>query len=151
MEKLQDKVEYLFIDRESDLYNQAIELRYKEFFEGFNRPKEQVFDGFEDMSIRIVAHINKKVIGHARLFIEDSCGEISQVVVDKQYRGMKIGIGIMNRLVDIASKNNVKLIGLDARVYAIDFYKTIGFETIGDIFASKKTGLPHIRMIKEFN
>ena len=149
MEELQDDVKYSFIDKESDLYDQAVELRYKEFFEAFNRPKESLFDEIEDKSIRVVACVNGKVIGHARLFIENSTGDISQVVVDKDYRRMKVGIGIVNVLLNTAAEKNVKLMGLDSRVYATNFYKTFGFTTIGDIFESKKTGLPHIRMIKE--
>lgn len=150
MEKIKNNIEYLFIDKESDLYSQAVELRYKEFFEEFNRPKESLFDEIEDESIRIVACINGKVVGHARLFVENSIGEISQVVVDKEYRGMGIGFGIIKNLLDSISTENIKIIGLDSRVYAINFYRKFGFTTIGDIFASKRTGLPHIRMIKEF-
>lgn len=150
MNNEKNDIEYLFIDKESELYDQAVELRYKEFFEQFNRPKESLFDEVEDKSIQIVACLQGKVVGHARLFIENSIGEISQVVVDKEYRGMKIGFGLITTLLDFASKENIKLMGLDSRVHAINFYRKLGFTTLGDIFPSWKTGLPHIRMIKEF-
>ena len=150
MKNKKNDVEYLFIDKESELYNQAVELRYKEFFEQFNLPKESLFDEVEDKSIRIVACLQGKVVGHARLFIENSVGEISQVVVDKEYRGIRIGFGLISSLLDIASNKNTKLVGLDSRVYAINFYRKLGFTTLGDIFPSRRTGLPHIRMIKEF-
>ena len=54
-------------------------------------------------------------------------GEITQVVVDHEYRGMKIGVGIMTRLIEKAKEMKVGYITLDARVYAIEFYKRLGF------------------------
>ena len=71
MERLQDKIEYVFIDNKSHLYEQSIDLRYDEFYKNFNRTRESIFDEFEDKSIRIVACIDNKVIGNARLFIDE--------------------------------------------------------------------------------
>ena len=151
MKELHKIVQYKFIDKDSKLYDSAIDLRYREFYETSNRAKETIFDEFEDSSLRVVAYIDNKVIGHARLFVHDSIGEITQVVVDHEYRGMKIGFGIMNRLIEKARELKVKYISLDARVYAIDFYKRFGFETKGEEYISLKTGMPIIKMIQEFN
>ena len=151
MEELHKIVEYKFIDKESKLYDSAIDLRYSEFYETSNRAKETIFDEFEYKSLRIVAYIDDKVIGHARLFVHDSMGEITQVVVDHEYRGMKIGVGIMTRLIEKAKEMKVGYITLDARVYAIEFYKRLGFETRGEEYISPKTGMPIIKMVQEFN
>jgi predicted GNAT family N-acyltransferase len=35
---------------------------------------------------------------------------------------------------------------IDARISAIDFYEKLGFEVVSEVFASKKTGAPHVRM-----
>lgn len=148
MKKLQEEVKYLFIDKNSKYYDQSIELRYNEFFVGFNRPKETIFDEIEDDSIHIVACIKEKIIGHARLFVEDHIGEISQVVVDNEYRGLKIGINMMKALLNYADEEKVQRIELDARMYAIEFYRSVGFETCGDVFISKKSALPHMRMYR---
>ena len=151
MNEVHKIVKYEFIDKESKLYDSAIDLRYREFYETSNRAKEAIFDEFEDKSIRIVAYIDDKVIGHARLFIHDSSGEITQVVVDHEYRGMKIGLGIMSRLIEKAKELKIKYITLDARVYAIEFYKRFGFETKGEEYISLKTGMPIIKMVQKFN
>ncbi|CAG9702310.1 hypothetical protein CNEO_20050 [Clostridium neonatale] len=109
MERLQDKIEYVFIDNKSHLYEQSIDLRYDEFYKNFNRTRESIFDEFEDKSIRIVACIDNKVIGNARLFIdEEKNAEITQVVVHKEYRGMNIGAEIMKKLLLYAKDNNVR-------------------------------------------
>lgn len=151
MEELHKIVKYEFIDKNSELYDSAIDLRYREFYETSNRAKETIFDEFEDKSLRIVAYIDNKVIGHARLFVHDSVGEITQVVVDHEYRGMKIGVGIMERLIKKAHEMKVKFITLDARVYAVEFYKRFGFNTKGEEYISPKTGMPIIKMVQEFN
>ncbi|WP_294374031.1 GNAT family N-acetyltransferase [uncultured Clostridium sp.] len=151
MEELHKKIQYKFIDKDSDLYESAIELRYREFYIPSNRAKEAIFDEFEDKSLRIVAYIDDKVIGHARLFVHDSIGEITQVVVDHEYRGMKIGAQIMKRLIEKVKDMKVKFVTLDARVYAIDFYKKFGFETEGEEYISLKTGMPIIKMVQKFN
>lgn len=151
MNSLKNRVKYVFVDENSNLYDQTIDLRYEEFYKNFNRTRESIFDEFEKNSIRVAACIDDMVVGHARLFINEyKIGEITQVVVHKDYRGMKIGGEIMTALLEYSEKNNVKMIGLDARIYAIDFYKKLGFYTTGEIFTSKKTGLPHIRMEKNF-
>ena len=142
MKELHKIIEYKFIDKESKLYDSAIDLRYREFYETSNRAKEAIFDEFEDKSMRIVAYIEEKVIGHARLFVHDS--------IDHEYRGMKIGVGIMNKLIEKAKEIKVQHITLDARVYAVEFYKRFGFETKGQEYISLKTGMPIIKMVQNF-
>ncbi|MDO5517749.1 MAG: GNAT family N-acetyltransferase [Clostridium sp.] len=146
MEKLHEKLKYKFIDKESDLYDSAIELRYREFYATSNRSRESIFDEFEDKSLRAVAYIGDKVVGHARLYVEGSVGEITQVVVDHEYRGYRIGAGIMMKLFEKAMELNVKIIGLDARVPAIDFYKRFNFKIAGEEHISPKSGMPIVRM-----
>ena len=151
MNELHKMIKYKFIDKESRLYDSAIDLRYREFYETSNRAKEAIFDEFEDNSLRVVAYIDDKVIGHARLFVHDNMGEITQVVVDHEYRGLQIGKKIMMKLIEKAKELKVKHITLDARVYAIDFYKKFGFETQGEEYISLKTGMPIIKMVQQFN
>lgn len=146
MEKIQNEIKYVFIDKKSPLYNEAIDLRYKEFYAKFNRSRESIFDEIEDTSIRIVACIEEKVVGHARLSIEDNRGEVSQVVVNENYRRMKIGAGVMAALIDIATKEEIESLSLDSRISAVDFYEKLGFEVVSEVFVSKKTGVPHVRM-----
>lgn len=150
MNELHKMIEYKFIDKESNLYDSAIDLRYREFYVTSNRAKEAIFDEFEDKSLRIVGYIEDKVVGHARLFIHEDIGEITQVVVDHEYRGMKIGFEIMNRLIEKAKELKVKHITLDARVYAVDFYKRFGFQTQGEEYISPKSGMPIIKMNQDF-
>lgn len=151
MSEIENKVEYLIVDEKSALYNEIIELRYKEFYEKFNRSKESIIDEFEKDGIKAAAKLNNRAVGFARLFINDNAGEISQVVVDENCRGMKIGAGVMRSLINIADEKGVKGLGLDARIAAIDFYKKLGFVVVSEVFQSKKTGMPHVRMERNKN
>ena len=149
MRKLQEEVKYMILtheDKDSSYYKQCVELRYNEFFVGFNRTRESVFDEFEDESVHIVAYIGDRVIGHARLFVKDYMGEISQVVIDKEFRGANIGVNMMTKLLEYSDDHKLKRTELDARIYAINFYRIVGFETYVEEFISKKTALPHIKM-----
>lgn len=150
MKKLHEKLQYKFIDKESELYHSAIELRYREFYETSNRSRESIFDEFEDKSLRVVAYLGHKVVGHARLFVEGDIGEITQVVVDHEYRGYKIGAGIMKQLFTKAEELNLKSVGLDARIPAVEFYKKFDFKISGEEYISPKSGMPIIRMEKKF-
>lgn len=148
MKNLHEKIKYAFIDNTSELYDEAIELRYREFYLTSNRTKESIFDEFENDSYRIVAYIHDKVIGHARLHIEGTNGEITQVVVDHEYRGMKIGNEILKRIIERAKEENISILRLDSRATAVEFYKKFGFTAISEEFISKKSGMPIVRMEK---
>ncbi|NME83455.1 GNAT family N-acetyltransferase [Clostridium sp. SM-530-WT-3G] len=155
MKELHEKLKYKFIDKESELYHSAIELRYREFYETSNRSRESIFDEFEDKSLRVVAYMDHndmdhKVVGHARLFVEGNVGEITQVVVDHEYRGYKIGAGIIKQLFIKAEELNLKSVGLDARIPAVEFYKKFDFKIVGEEYISPKSGMPIIRMEKSF-
>lgn len=45
----------------------------------------------------------------------------------------------------------MEIIELNARETAINFYKKMGFEIIGDKYSSQKTGIIHQKMIKKNN
>lgn len=143
-----DNVEYLFITKQDEnLYNQTVDLRFEEFHKNHNRTREHIFDEVEDKAIKITAVIKNKVIGHARAYINDgNTAEITQVVIHHEFRGMNIGYQMMNTLLVRLKKEKVKNAQLDARMYAVNFYKRLGFQGISDVFISKKSNLPHIRM-----
>lgn len=141
--------EYIFIENSGDLYEQSVELRYDEFYKNFNRPKESIFDNVEEEGIRVVAVRDNKVIGHIRAFIDKNyVAEITHVVVHHNYRGMDIGKNMMNKMIEKLKEHNVKSAELDSRIYAIKFYEKLGFNIISEVFISKKSHLPHVRMEK---
>ncbi|MDR3539432.1 MAG: GNAT family N-acetyltransferase [Desulfosporosinus sp.] len=148
METQKGIIEFSFITRESTLYSQAVELRYKIFFAPLNISMDAVFDNLEEQSIHLVAHIGDTTLGYARLTIEKNLGQISQMVVDSFNREKGIGAELIKILIDKFVDMGVYDIFLNARVSALGFYKKLGFISVGQDFPSEKTGLPHRRMEK---
>lgn len=145
---MNNNIEFLCINRESYLYDEAINLVYESLFKDFGYSKETILAEKENSGIHIVAVYNSKVIGHARLFLENNFGQISQVAVAEEYRGMNIGSQVINRIVDIARKFKAEYVELNSREYAISFYEKLGFVKNGDIKKSIKTGMSLLNMRK---
>lgn len=148
---MKNETEFIFAERGTDYFNQGLDMAFAEFFEKHNHPREMMNDKYEDNAHHIVAVFNNKVIGHARFTrVDENWAKISQVVVDENYRGMKIGFKLINKLMSEAEKLNLAYVELDARTYAVNFYMKNGFITIGEEFISKKTGYPLIKMVRKW-
>ena len=59
-----------------------------------------------------------------------------------------IGTMLMKKAIKLLQKKNVDIIWCNARTGALNFYKKLGFEVIGDIFNIKDIG-PHYYMFKK--
>ena len=76
----------------------------------------------------------KKIIGSGTLLIENkfihnckNVGHIEDIVINKQYRGNKLGGKLIKILVNIATKNNCYKVILNCSNNLITYYKKIGF------------------------
>lgn len=90
---------------------------------------------FDNMNSHvIVIRHNEKVIATASIFIEKkfthtllSVGHIEDVVVDKEYRGFKLGKLMIDYLVNYAKNNKCYKVILDCSKENVGFYKKCGF------------------------
>lgn len=139
--------EYVFINMDNPLYQQAVDLRYRIFFRPWNIKQEIVFDSYEDTAIHMICLTEGKVNGYARLNYEGQEAILSQIVVDEEYRNQGLGSELVKRLLDKARLDKKDRVTLSAKVEATKFYKKFAFVVTGDSFSSPKTGLPHIKMI----
>ncbi|AGK96838.1 GNAT family N-acetyltransferase [Clostridium pasteurianum] len=140
---------YLYINNDSGLYKEVVELRYRIFFKPFNCSMDMVFDNLEGESIHLVCcHNNIVAAGYARLNIIDKTAQISQVVVKEEYRKKGIGSELIRELTDKSRESGMKKIILNAKIEIVNLYRSLGYETVGQEFPSIKTGLSHIRMEK---
>ncbi|WP_244833023.1 GNAT family N-acetyltransferase [Clostridium sp. BJN0001] len=148
---MKDETKFIFAEKGTDYFKDGLYMAFMEFFEKYNHPREMMDDIYEENAHHIVAVFNEKVIGHARFTkVNKKWAKISQVVVDENYRGMKIGFKLINKLVSEARELNLSYVELDARTSAVNFYMKNGFITIGEEFISEKTGYPLIKMIKKW-
>lgn len=142
-------MEYIFITTENQMYKQVIDLRYNIFFRPYNFGLDKVYDSLEKEATHLVCAHGSEVLGYGRLtFEDDENAVVSQLVVKENFQRQGIGKGILNYLMSFSQEKGYKKIILSAKVEAKGFYEKLGFVSEGDEFPSKKTGLPHIKMVK---
>jgi predicted GNAT family N-acyltransferase len=138
----------------SDEYNQAAQLRYQLFYREHGIPFELIFDAHEeqDLHLAITARSDNRVLAYGRLgqthFNEF---QIYQMVVLPEYQGQRLGTRLLQGLIEAAIERGADRVVLNARVTKIQFYQKLGFKRVGDVFASSMTGVPHIKMQREFD
>ncbi len=142
-------VTFLYIDINSQYYKDAVALRFSVFYKEFELDINVINDNYESSSIHLAAIANGKVIGFGRLSFNSSTARISQMAVSREMRGRGIGSHLMDIFIDRSKQEGYRTIYLNSRLDAVPFYRKFGFETVGDEFPSKRTGLTHIRMEKQ--
>ncbi|MFA9374506.1 MAG: GNAT family N-acetyltransferase [Poseidonibacter sp.] len=63
-------------------------------------------------------------------FVEFYDDYIDCFYVHHEYQGQGIGKVLMNHILDIASKNGIKILSVDASITAKAFFETFGFEEV---------------------
>jgi predicted GNAT family N-acyltransferase len=106
------------------------------------------FDGKDETSEQIIAYIDGKSVGTARIrYLNDKIAKIERLAVLPTARGQGIGQQIMEKAVDIAAKNNIEEVVIHAQEYVMGLHKKLGFEPEGEIF--EEAGIPHVKMRKK--
>jgi len=72
---------------------------------------------------------------------------IGRVITSAAYRGKGEGRHLMQASIDMAKDLDWNPLKLSAQVYAIPFYKRLGFEPVGEEYL--EDNIPHIAMIRE--
>ncbi len=142
-------IENFVIERESEYYKQAVQLRYRIFFEPSNVSIEAVYDDIENDSIHFAAVKGECVIGYIRLTLQGNRGLVSQFVVTESERGTAL---IGKRLIEMAEKRardeKMNYLYGEIRLHVAKAAECIGFQVSDEIIYSKKTGIPHKRIEK---
>lgn len=90
------------------------------------------WDGLDDRAIHLLARDNLgKAIGTARLLPD---GHIGRLAVLKPWRGQGVGNALLQTLLDVARKNKLNKVDLNAQVHALGFYEQLGFSANGSAF-----------------
>ncbi|MCI8654458.1 MAG: ribosomal protein S18-alanine N-acetyltransferase [Clostridia bacterium] len=82
----------------------------------------------------IVAKINDTIVGFAGFIILYDEADISNIVVNKNYRHMGIGSSMLKRLIDLAKILDINFLNLEvnsSNVFAINLYKNFSFIQCG--------------------
>lgn len=128
-------------------FEQALAIRFKVFVDEQKVPVEEEQDSYDSTAVHFGAFYDNKIIGTGRVAVIDEQGKIGRLAVLKQYRGLGVGMRLMNTIVDYCNKLGLREVYLGAQLQAIPFYERAGFKVEGDIFDD--AGIPHRIMRKK--
>jgi len=142
-------VKLIYITSTHPLYEELLNLRIITFFNEFYNARDLVLDVYESTALHVGCITSEnQLVGCGRLHIDGAKAIISQMAVRDLFQKKGIGKLMLACLLEKSIKLKVHQVELSARVTALDFYKKMGFEGIGEIYPSKKTGILHLKMRK---
>ena len=107
-------------------------------------PKNIEMDGKDvDCNHFLICKKNEP-IGTARL---QSGGKIERVSILKTERKKGLGTKLMKFIINSARKKDLEKVYLHSQMDSIDFYKSLGFKTKGEMF--QEAGIKHVLMVME--
>ena len=131
-------------------YAPCIALRRAIFMEEQGIAEEDEIDGLDDQGIHLLATVDGKPVGTARLLIEGSLGKIGRICVVPEQRGTGLGAALVKHSLEhLRRTEGVTRAKLGAQEHAIGFYKRLGFTPIGPFYDD--AGIPHRDMVQELN
>lgn len=134
------RIELLSWERARQL---ASPIRFQVFVREQRVPAEIELDDMDAPSLHAIAFENEKAIGTGRLLPD---GHIGRMAILKEWRRRGIGAAILKALIDAAERRGDREIALSAQLHAVEFYRTHGFEPVGDVY--EEAGIPHQAMVR---
>lgn len=99
--------------------------------------------GYDAQKLTSYARIVHKGVSYAEL-------SIGRVVVSPQYRGIKLGVELMNEALSfVANQHGPEPIRISAQSHLRKFYADLGFVFTGKEYL--EDGIPHIEMLRTLN
>ena len=86
---------------------------------------------YNDLSRYFIALVDEKRAGYVGSWLTVPNAEILNLFVSEEYRGLKIGTLLMDEVISVCNKEDIKMITLEVRVsnhYAIKMYENMGFK-----------------------
>lgn len=123
-------------------------VRMKVFVEEQKVPPWEEMDEFDESAEHYAALCDGKIVGTARLVDKGGgLAKVGRVAVLNEHRGKGLGKALMQAIADSA-RMRFEALTLDAQLYVIPFYESLGYTAEGDIFLD--AGIEHRRMTLRF-
>lgn len=121
-------------------------LRRVVFIEEQGVPEDVEQDGRDGAAHHVLALLEDKPVGCARILVSEGSGKIGRVCVLKEWRGQGIGVALVQGCLDLlAGLEGISRAELGAQTYALGLYEKLGFRAYGEEF-SDAGGQPHRMM-----
>ena len=134
----------LEVRRTEDLET-CIALRRTVFVEEQKVPEELEVDGLDDEAVHLLATVDGRPVGTARLFAKGDTGKIGRVCVLREARGAGVGVALIRAAVEELRGRGLRRAKLGSQVHAIPFYEKLGFAAEGPVYDD--AGIPHRDMV----
>ena len=121
----------------------VISIRKDVFIKGMNIPKSLEIDDYEDDAHYVLAYLGNTPVGTARWRSTDEGIKFERFAVLDGFRLLGIGRKMTEFILGQIPKG--EHIYLNSQDTAIEFYKNIGFKSVGPMF--EEVGIPHQKMI----
>ncbi|MFC3606746.1 GNAT family N-acetyltransferase [Stutzerimonas tarimensis] len=106
-------------------------------------PPDLEWDAEDTDAVHFLAFEGDYAIGTARLLPD---AHIGRVAVLRDWRGMHVGVALMNAVVAEAERRHMTEQYLTAQVHATRFYERLGFRVVSEEFL--EAGIPHVEMTR---
>ena len=129
-------------------YAPCIALRRAVFVGEQGISEAEEMDDLDDQAIHMLATIDGKPAGTARLLIDGETGKIGRICVLSEHRGTGLGAQIVKASMDhLRTLPGVTKAKLGSQDHAIGFYEKLGFKGYGPFYDD--AGIPHRDMIRD--
>lgn len=120
-------------DVNSNVYSDALAIRFAVFVDEQHVPKEIEKDTLETACHHAVGYINDIPLATARLYItkDTTTAKVQRVAVSKHARGKQFGRFLMDEVERYACTLQITTLRLGAQNHAIGFYQQLGYTVDG--------------------
>ena len=127
-------------------YEQAADVRYDALYREWGLPRAIIDDTDGRTYRHIAAFDGERLVGYARLWVEEGQSRIFQLAVADDRRDEGIGALLVDKLLEWAREAGRTEVELDARVHVVGYYERLGFTVESDVFIAGRAHTPHRRM-----
>lgn len=134
-------------DLDSEIYQDALAIRYEVFVEEQNVPRDLEVDELETETFHIVLYNKAEKLATARILeLENQVYKVQRVAVLKKYRKKGIGKRLIQVIEEKVRERSGQKLTLGSQNTAIPFYEKLGYTIEGPEFMD--AGIPHHTMTK---
>lgn len=121
-------------------------LRRTVFIEEQGVPEADEIDDLDGEAIHLLAEVEGRPVGSARLLVRGETGKIGRVCVLAEQRGTGLGAALIRAAVaELRRIPGVRQAKLGAQTHALGFYEKLGFTVLGPEYID--AGIPHRDMV----
>lgn len=103
------------------------------------------WDGRDGGAAHLLARLDGRPVGTARILVEGATGRIGRVCVLKEARGRGIGAALIEAAIELLrARPGVTRAALGAQCRVLGFYEGLGFRAVGPVYDD--AGVPHREM-----